>query len=211
MNATWTTRDLDIVETLTRRVSLLTLDQIARIWWPTAGSARVVRRRLRRIAAGGLVACHLLNVCRLPRLAGPLLSWIPGQPDPDYQAVSHRARCRWTLPASPELILVATPLAANLFGSTARGLPPMEHRDHDLLLAEVYVFYRRSRPRDASMWTGECALSKAGYRIKDPDAFLIDPAGKRHRAIESAGRYGPDRIEEFHLHCFSRELPYELW
>ena len=39
MTSLWTSRDLDIVETLTRRVRLLSIDQIARIWWPQAGCA----------------------------------------------------------------------------------------------------------------------------------------------------------------------------
>ena len=58
---------------------------------------------------------------------------------------------------------------------------------------------------------GEAARPKAGFRIKDPDAFLIDAAGKVRRVIESGGKYEPDRVEAFHDHCVTEGLPYELW
>jgi hypothetical protein len=107
-------------------------------------------------------------------------------------------------------VCVATPLAANLLGSTARGLPPREHRDHDLRLASIYTAYRLQRPKLAQLWVGEHGLPKAGFRIKDPDAFLCN-GGKVLRVIESAGRYSEWQVEKFHEHCESNELPYELW
>jgi hypothetical protein len=211
VNATWTNRDLDIVETLTRRVTLLAIGQIVRIWWPTAGSPRVVRRRLRRLVAAGLIDCRLVNIHPILPLAGPLVSWTPEKPEPDAEAIASSTRARWYTHCEPQEVYLATKLSANLFGSTSNRLPPLEHRDHDLLLAEVYTLYRERRPQEASLWVGEHALSKAGYRVKDPDAFLIDPTGKCCRAIESAGHYDSTRIEEFHQHCFTRNLPYELW
>lgn len=211
MNAVWTNRDMDIVETLTRRVSMLSLGQIVRIWWPAAGSPRIVRRRLRRLIAGGLIDCRLVNVHPVNGLREPLVSWAPGGPEPDAEVVAKRIRARWTAPCEPQEIYTATRLSANLFGSTSRGLPDLEHRDHDLILAEVYTFYREQRPQEACLWVGEHALPKAGYRIKDPDAFLVNSAGTRRRAINSAGHYDSARIETFHEHCFCENLPYELW
>ena len=57
----------------------------------------------------------------------------------------------------------------------------------------------------------EDCLPKAGYRIKDPDAFLVNSAGEVLRVIESAGRYSIAQIESFHDHCVQYGLPYELW
>jgi hypothetical protein len=102
-------------------------------------------------------------------------------------------------------------LAASVFGSTAGKLPPVEHRDHDLRLAAVYVHYCMTFPQLAQLWIGEHALPKAGYRIKDPDAFLRDDAGRFVRVIESAGRYGATQLRSFHEHCFEFDLSYELW
>ena len=57
----------------------------------------------------------------------------------------------------------------------------------------------------------EDVFPKAGFRIKNPDAFLLDDSGKPMRVVESAGRYGIPQIESFHQHCVERDLPYELW
>ena len=88
MISLWTTRDLDIVETLTRRARLLSIEQIARIWWPEAGSARVVRRRLRRLAASGLIHRTIANVHPLVDVSRPRTQWKPGEDEPDFRQVS---------------------------------------------------------------------------------------------------------------------------
>jgi hypothetical protein len=98
-----------------------------------------------------------------------------------------------------------------LFGSTAGGSLSLPHLDHDLRLASLYVHYRRHFPDWARLWIGEHALPKAGYRIKDPDAFLQDKTGRVLRVIESAGRYSSWQVESFHEHCVENQLSYELW
>lgn len=211
MTLEWTERDLDIVETLTRRVRLLTVEQVARIWWPSASRLRIVHRRLRRLTSGALLHRTIVNVHPLLQLKRPLLAWNDNNAEPNFERASTHARARWTRPAHPAEVYSATPVAANLFGSTATQLPQLNHRDHDLLLGEVYVLYRTERPAEARKWIGEDALGKAGYGIKDPDAFLIDDTGAKFRVIESAGRYSPKQIESFHHHCVENELPYELW
>ncbi len=105
----------------------------------------------------------------------------------------------------------ASRLAANLYGSSAGHLPDLNHRDHDLLLGQVYLVFRTARPTEARQWIGEDTRPKAGYRIKDPDAFLVDAAGEVVRVIESAGRYSASQVESFHDHCAEHGLPYELW
>jgi hypothetical protein len=207
----WTKRDLDIVETLTRRVHLLSIDQIIRIWWPRAGCHRVVRRRLRRLAAAGLVTRTIVNVHPVLEVSEPLADWIPEADEPDFARVSANAKARWRWPSIPHELFFATPLAANLYGSSAGRLPDLNHRDHDLLLSEVFVLYRTTRHAEAAQWIGEDCLPKAGYRIKDPDAFLVNSAGEVLRVVESAGRYSIAQIESFHDHCVQYGLPYELW
>jgi hypothetical protein len=108
-------------------------------------------------------------------------------------------------------LFYATPLAANLYGSSAGRLPDLNHRDHDLLLAQVYVLFRKTRRDEARLWVGEDSFPKAGYQVKDPDAFLVDSAGEIIRVIESAGRYNLAQVRSFHDHCMQHGLPYELW
>lgn len=211
MTMLWTDRDLDIVETLTRRVRLLTIEQIARIWWPARGTIRVVRRRLKHLIDGRLLQRTVVNAHPSLPVTAPLAAWHPGDTLPDLEHVSVKARKRWTEAAVPTDVYFATRLAANLFGSGAGRLPDFNHRDHDLLFGQVYALYRTSRTDEAGMWIGEDALSKAGYRIKDPDAFLVNAAGQRLRVIESTGRYNVRQVESFHEYCADRELSYELW
>ena len=211
MIAALTRFERDVLKSLTCRVRILTLGQIASCWWPAIRRLRGVRQQLRRLETAGLVEVYCINAHPLLCVDGPLFAWRPGRSDPEVDRVVDVTRQRWTGGAVPTVVCVASPLAANLFGSTARGLPAMEHRDHDLRLADVYLHYRRQYPRLARLWIGEHTLSKAGYRVKDPDAFLIDRQGRIVRVIESAGRYGPQQVASFHEHCVEHDLPYELW
>ncbi len=90
-------------------------------------------------------------------------------------------------------------------------MPELTHRDHDLLLGEVFVAYLRDEPESARRWVGEATRPKAGYGVKDPDAFLLDEEGNTLRVIESGGKYDPERVEAFHEHCAGHRMPYELW
>lgn len=200
----------DLLETLTRRVRLMSLAQLKALWRISARNRRVLGRRVSRLCAARLLDIHTINV-QVLNAAGPLFAWRPGAEEPNPEVLSRRSQARWQLPAVPMTVCVASRLAANLFGSTSAGLPKLEHRNHDILLAGVYVFYRLRRPQQATFWTGEHALPKAGFQIKDPDAFLIDGQGQVIRVIESAGRYRPNQIESFHEHCADEGLSYELW
>lgn len=206
-----TSRDFDLLETLTRRVRLLTVLQVAQIWWPDRRSQTGTRRRIEELARTELVELKTLSVHPLLPVDEPLFHWKPGAASPDVDAISQRCTERWSQPDILMTVCVATRRAANLFGSSAWGTPPHEHRNHDLRLADVYASYRRRQPKLAARWTGEHALSKAGFRVKDPDAFLCFPDGRIQRVIESAGSYGPQQVRSFHMHCAARKLPYELW
>ncbi|MDZ4686706.1 MAG: hypothetical protein SH850_16665 [Planctomycetaceae bacterium] len=210
MSITLTDRDHDLLECVTGRVRLMTRQQIADLW-SNSQPHRTGDRWVDRLRRVGLLERHLINAHPLLAVDRPLFAWKPGAADPDSDQVSRASRDRWRLAAQPVDVYVATRLVANLFGSTARGLPKPEHRDHDLRLATVFVHYRQRHPRLARLWIGEHVLPKAGYQIKDPDAFLCDPHGRILRVIESAGRYDARQVESFHDHCVEHDLPYELW
>jgi len=209
--AALTHRDFDILETLTRRVRLLAIEQIRRVWWPTHTNCRIARRRMRQLAAAGLVCRTIVNAHPLLPVKQPLGIWRADDEEPDAHRISREARDRWRQTSEPVEVFTATRRTANLFGSTAGRLPAMLHRDHDLLLSQVFATYRTLRPEEARRWLGEDALPKAGYRIKDPDAFLVDGSGRPSRVIESAGRYAPAQIASFHAYCVEYDLAYELW
>jgi hypothetical protein len=210
MNPTLSPVAADLLETLTRRVRLISLVQLKELWQISARNRRVLRRRVSRLCAARLLEVHTINV-QISNPAGPLFAWRPGDDEPDAEALARLSQMRWQSPAAPTTVCVASRLAANLFGSTSAGLPKVEHRNHDLLLAAVYICYRLRCPNEAALWVGEHAIPKAGFQIKDPDAFLIGGQGQVIRVIESAGRYRPCQIESFHEHCADEGLPYELW
>jgi hypothetical protein len=209
---TWTARDLQIVEALTTKVRLLTRDQIARGWWrPSERSQRHAADRLGVLTKAGLLDGYLVNAHPLFRVETPVFRWAPGETDPEAEAVAERLQGRWTEAARPTMVYAASRLAANLYGSFAGRLPDLTHRDHDLLLGEVYLLYLRDDPEAAVRWAGEDTRPKAGYRVKDPDAFVLDGDGEIARVVESGGRYGRVQVEAFHEHCAEHDLPYELW
>ena len=211
MTLTLTHRDLDLLDALTLRVRLLTLRQVTELWWPTGENQRCARRRLDALAEAQLVEIHRVNAHPLLPVTSPLFAWQPGDAEPDSEELAEKCQKRWNRPALPMTVCVAAPLAANLMGSTARGVPHRDHRNHDLRLASVYVAYRQQCPQLAALWIGEHGLPKAGYRIRDPDAFIRRDDGKLLRVIESAGRYDVSQVQNFHDHCEANELPYELW
>ncbi len=210
MNLTLSSVATDLLETLTRRVRLISLAQLKTLWRISPRHRRVLGRRVSRLCAVDLLDVHTINV-QILNPSGPLFAWRPGADEPDPEVLARRSQERWQFPAVPTTVCVASRLAANLFGSTSTGLPKLDHRSHDLLLAAVYVFYRLRRPQQAALWIGEHALPKAGFQIKDPDAFLIDSQGQIVRVIESAGRYRACQIESFHEHCADEGVSYELW
>ena len=211
MNLLFTRVELDLVKSLTRCVRILEFSQLSAGWWPAVRRPRGIAQQLTRLQSQGLLETFCINAHPLLSVDRPLYAWQPGIDEPDFDTISDAARERWCRPAVPTMVCVAKPLAANLFGSGGYGLPPQEHRDHDLRLAAVYLHYRQKHARLAKMWIGEHALPKAGYRVKDPDAFLIDKAGQKLRVVESAGRYSAQAVESFHEHCVENCLSYELW
>ena len=200
----WGQTEFDLLQTLTLRVRLMAIQQIDRIWEDSGQS-------LSRLVNAGLVERHEIDTHPLLENLLPLTAWVPGQPEPDLEAASQAARTRWNRSSVRTVVFVASRQAAGLFGSDSRGLPPVEHRDHDLVLSEAYAFYRISRPEVAINWVGEDFFPKAGFQIKAPDAFLVDHSGAFRCVIESAGRYSVRQVASFHDYCAANELPYELW
>lgn len=211
MSRVWSAPELDVLDALTRRVRLMTIRQVSDIWWPQCAAQSETSRQLKRLRQASLIQRSV--IVAHPRLAPrrPVVSWEPGGPTPDLAAATHRIRLRWNQTPEPIEVYWASEQAANLFGSAARSMAGPCHRDHELLLSDVFVFYRMREPQLARRWGGESIFPKAGFRIKDPDAFLFDDDGNVCRVIESAGRYGLAQVRTFHRHCVENQLPYELW
>ena len=204
-----TPRDQEFLIVLARCIRMLSVRQTKLLWRKPVGS-RWVLRRLRQLAAAQLIQIHTINLRELIPVT-PLVRWQPGDSEPEFHKVANLARTRWPRAAQPTMVCVASPITANMMGSAACNLPRLEQRDHDLLLAEVFVQYHAETPNVTDRWHGEHTRPKAGYGIKDPDVFLSHSNGRVIKVIESAGCYSARQVESFHDYCAECSLPYELW
>ena len=206
-----TDRDLDIIETLTCRVPLLTFQQATRLWWPDCMKDRTARRRFEKLSQSKWISQHVVNITPLSTVTEPLFAWAPGIEAPDAVALAQQAQARRRNAARPTQVLAASPPAAAMMGSTAHGLPAPQRRDHYVNLAAVYVLYRTKNPNLARQWVGEHARAKSSFRQRTVDAVLRGPDASPIGLIHVAGRWEPHQVERFHDFCQQSNLPYELW
>jgi hypothetical protein len=82
---------------------------------------------------------------------------------------------------------------------------------HDVHLSAVYLHLLVHEPRIATTWISEAGqyAHGAGRNERLPDALVRRASGVT--VIEFAGAYSKGKLSEFHEHCASRGLPYELW
>jgi hypothetical protein len=206
-----TTRDNSILKTLATKVRFLCLEQAA-TWWDGRSAQALARRRLRQLANAGFVESSRVRAEPLLELAGPIVTWAPGEPDPPFQAVSNTLRERWpNIQPRQFTIYRATRTTNNRFGGPDFFKPiGADQVTHDMQVASVYLRLLETSPAAADAWLGEDVLGPAGYKLKDPDAVLRYDDGAE-LAIEFGGRYDAQRIRDLHLDCVHQERPYELW
>lgn len=207
-----TARDQDLLETLALRVRVLSIEQVARHWWPDAADpVRLARRRLRTLESGDYVRKHTFLAHPILEMPAPVFTWQPGQPPPNPDAISYGLTSRWTAPSRRVSVIAATQRTKGIIGGGIAQLSPLGHETHDLHVSEIFVRLRERQPELAERWRGEESFARARSGEKRPDAMLVDGAGQPELVIEFAGKYSADHVWSFHEDCEARELPYELW
>lgn len=207
-----TARDRAILDTLTRRVRVLSMDQVARTWY--AKTVRPIQnavKRLRSLEVAGLVEQFSMPARPELVLGGPLLTWHPGGKRPDWERLSYRLTARWNKPAVPTPLIIATRSAGTWLGGFGGRRPRRSEVSHDLSFAGVYLHWLRCNPSQRDDWISEARLRHLGFgdQARLPDA-LVQRDGRR-TVIELGGAYSADKLREFHGFCADRGLPYELW
>jgi len=208
------TRDDDILRTLALRLRLLSLEQVAALWWePTARGLVGARRRLSLLVEAGLLKRLRLQVRPLPPLDGPTVVWRPGEPEPNFDAVSWCLQSRWKDAARATTVYIATKHGANQFGGRQRGELRREFQaTHDLGVSAIYSRLRATSEDGVADWIGEDILAPHRRGEKLPDAVLADgPEARPRWALEFGGAYSADRVRRFHQSCEDERLPYQLW
>ena len=203
-----TEEDEALLNMLTTKVRLLSLEQVAKAW---AGDKKYVRRRLRRLSSLGLIAIEPVNVRPMIELATPIVRWLPGDDKPNFHKTSYRLQSRWKGDLVTLTACWATKQASHIYGGRGGGPPHRSQLTHDLHLSEVFVQLLRGFPEHAKCWVGEDSAPGTNAHDKVPDALLLDSCGKPDRVIEFGGAYGARRVELFHNTCSEKGLAYELW
>jgi len=207
-----TTRDVEILDALTKRVRVLTLPQIARTWWTTSKEPREnAKNRLQILQANALVQIQRVPAHPELPIEAPVTTWKPGDAAPDFGAVSYQLKRRWILPTVSTVCIAATPTAVNRLGGYGGRFPRQIERTHDIHMARVFLLYRQRRPESLSGWIFEEALRQQRGHTSErlPDVILQERANQM--VIEFGGAYPKAKLEAFHGYCKEKTFPYEIW
>ena len=207
---TLTDRDRSLIEVLSTRVRVLSLDQVTeRFWAGSSQAARSARDRMAKLEAAGLIALAERMTRPTIELSEPLLVWRPHRPTPDLTAVVRTLASRWADEIVRTLCVTVAPEGSRGIAGLAAATPPADAEvTHDLHVAAVYFRMLDELPARASTWTLETHLPK-GQGVKVPDAMVRD--GLDRTAIEFGGLYDRPKLESFHRYCHEQGMGYELW
>jgi hypothetical protein len=207
-----TPRDHSLLDTLTRRVRVLSLVQIGNTWYlPSPRSVSLARRRLGRLELAGYVEKFRMFARPVIPLVRPVLAWHPGLPEPDYRSLSRQLIRRWTQPAVPTTMVIASRQAGILLGGHGGRRPRASEATHDVCMAGLYLTMVERDPSIRTYWQSEARLRQLGYgdSVFLPDAMIV--TGESRRVIEFGGSYSHGKVARFHQSCADEALPYEIW
>ena len=208
---TLTPRDEDILRILTHRLRLISIQQVARIWWTRAQPASAASR-LRQLAAAGLVEAMTVMAHPEIELKAPILCWRPSDAEPDFGAASYRLKARWTKAPTATPLVFATREAMAMYGGYIGGRGPRpSEATHDIHLAQVYFRLMDAYPKLADRWVSENQqYAEGGGRDERlPDALIRGRPGSPPRIVEFGGAYSKAKLIEFHRGMSS--FAYEVW
>ncbi len=208
-----TRREKELCVVLCHHLRILSIDQIARGWWPPNRDARWrARADVNRLAQAKWLIPVTVLARPLLELPLPIFAWVPGDAEPDYSLLEDWCRERWECPAVQTEVAVAGRRALDVFGgSTPGGVKNACQTTHDLHVGEVFLRYRACGLKWRTQWVGEDAVAARWGWKKIPDAVLCDADGSPVRAVDFGGAYRDERLRDFHAACAAKSLPYELW
>ncbi|RIK85627.1 MAG: hypothetical protein DCC67_03645 [Planctomycetota bacterium] len=206
-----TERDLGILRALSLCVRVLSLEQVARVWW--SSDADAARWRLRAFVDQDLLLARRFLGVQLGPLPSPLAVWQPGVMRPDFGPIAWTLETRWSAAPQRTVIYYAARRVSQLFGGvrTGRIARPFQVA-HDLAVAEMFFAVCRRRIEVDRLWVDEDRLAPFRRGEKLPDAILAPaPYALPSLVLELGGRYGKRRLQAFHRDCDIRGLAYEIW
>lgn len=204
----------ELLDLLTLRARIVSTQMVAEHWFAHAAHPqRAAGSALSRLVSLGLLSKQRGAVrAHRPFSEQPLVSWAPGEPEPDFSRVSALSRARWGRGESVQLLYSATKLAASRTGGSATRAVRASEASHDLAVGALYLHLKQIGHEGLSSWRGEDRFDI--YRDFLPGDVVPDAIVLRDGeplALELIGRYAPGKVERFHLACEAVELRYELW
>lgn len=207
----FTKRDLDILLTLTSKVPVSSLSQLASVFFPSKQpDLKAARDVLKRMVRFGFLHRSHLPCQPIIDVAKPIFAWKPGGPAPNTGNLAHRLKVRWTCALVPTEVYFATRRSHALFGGSKKKLRPIQV-SHDLQVAAVYYHFLTNDPERASAWHLEVPFKLDENFVKIPDAFIKGTRSEDSVLIEIGGRYSSDRLREFHQFATILNHKYEIW
>ena len=209
---TLTWRDRDMLETLTLRVRVMSVEQVGRRWFSNSNEPTPLAvRRLRILERAGLVHLGTRASRPTPEFHSPLAIWNPGEAPPDFAEIARRTFARWRERAVSIHLAVATRRAGTYFGGEGGRWPRESETSHDLALASVYLRHFSPNQETARTWQSEARLRGKGFGddMRLPDARCVRDG--RHVFIELLGEYRHEKLRDFHEFCMEQETGYEFW
>lgn len=113
-------------------------------------------KRLRELEIDGLI--EIITIMARPEidLAGPVFSWEPGDPNPDFGPIAYQLRNRWQKPLVSTPAAMATRQANRLYGGYTGGRKPRpSEATHDVHLGQLYLHLRETQPKLAAAWVSK--------------------------------------------------------
>jgi hypothetical protein len=204
--------DREIVFTLSQRIRVADICQLARTWWEDTPLGRnCAYRRIGRLVQTGVLESFTLRAHPELPLKEPIWSWKPREARPPVGVVSYRARVRWDKPLQSMTVYVASQRTARLYAGCGGRLSHPLQVTHDLHVSAIYLRLLKHSPAEAAGWVSENVLAPLRRRQKLPDAEIHDGNGRVLKVIEFGGSYPPERVRLIHEDCERRQVPYELW
>jgi hypothetical protein len=200
-----------IVRALADSIRVLSLNQIARIWWSESRSGRSrAKASMASLVDDGWLHMQRVLSRSIVSPTRPLIDWQLGDERPDFGAAVRVLHQRAMTDAKLITVVFATSSTITLLGKGRVPTIRLTQMTHDLSLSELFLYYRK-RGLPLNRWVSEDRLPSDWPIPERPDAVLRDESGQVVRAVEYGGDYPASRLLALHDGLASMELGYELW
>lgn len=191
---------------LGEKVRILTAPQIASTWFGhTRHPLRSAMTCLRSLATQSIVRLDSAMLHPELELSVPLLTWVPGDPSPDFGRIAWLASSRFSKP--PRRTTIVRPGSRITAHKGCRRLRSTEIQ-HDVMVAEIFLRTIERHPARFNRWLHEDSFgTRFDTDEKRPDAILVGENATTY--IECAGSYSKAKLQA--IHAAFEHIPYELY